>query len=347
MISQCNLRCKHCFFDNNETLYNSQNDLDTNDILNLADELIDGLGVVALSITGGEILLKKDIFKILEHIKNKNTAVSLQTNGILLDENKTKKLADILNPNTDFVQVSLDGSNEKIYNAIRGMGYFDKALNAIKNLLNAGLKVNVNTTLLTINQHDILDIYNLCNHMGISKYSVSKFLPYNERQQNLCADIENIVSQFSNIINTQKNSNSTFFEMGFRFFDFIANDTLCKHTDNYLNRKQPNKSMPVDVSCHRHNTLHITPNGEVYLCFACEDKKHTLGQYPKSTMSNIWENRHENIFFKPRLTTNMYCKKCKYFSYCKGGCMGYAYAKHNDIYAADGYCKYAELLQKN
>ena len=62
VISQCNLRCKHCFFEGNQELYNSQFDLDTDTLLFLAKELTDKFSVVSLSITGGETMLRKDIF---------------------------------------------------------------------------------------------------------------------------------------------------------------------------------------------------------------------------------------------------------------------------------------------
>ena len=58
--------------------------------------------------------MRKDIFELLKSLKRNIVAISLQTNGTLIDKNKAQLLSDILNVDTDFVQVSLDGSKPEI-----------------------------------------------------------------------------------------------------------------------------------------------------------------------------------------------------------------------------------------
>ncbi len=72
VVSQCNLRCRHCFFEGNKDLYKSDFDLDSNTLLQLANELNNKFSVVSLSITGGETMLRKDIFELLKTLKRNN-----------------------------------------------------------------------------------------------------------------------------------------------------------------------------------------------------------------------------------------------------------------------------------
>ena len=72
VCAECNLRCKHCFFEGKEELYNKNLDLSTEKMLSLVDELVEDCSVVNLTITGGEPFLRKDIFEIIEKIKRSN-----------------------------------------------------------------------------------------------------------------------------------------------------------------------------------------------------------------------------------------------------------------------------------
>ena len=335
--SNCNLRCKHCFFEGNDSLYSAQGDLNREELMQIAHDLHKKFNTIAVSLTGGETLLCNCIFELLEKLKNQGIIVSLQTNGTLLNAQKAEKLAKILNRETDFVQISLEGSNAKIHDKIRGNGSFEKATNAIKALTGLGVKVNVNCTPTAFNAADIFNLYNLCCDLGVSKFSISAFVPYFEAQKPLVPDFETIIAQSARII---QNLKGTFFEFNYRFYDFVQNKRLRTLVDGYINAKNPPKSLCADLICHKHNTLFINSKGKVYLCFGCEGISEPLGDCKKEPLEKIWEKRHENIFFKERPTKNQKCKACKYFPYCKGGCMASAYRKYNDINAPDGFCRY-------
>ncbi len=341
VISQCNLRCKHCFFEGNQELYNSQFDLDTDTLLFLAKELTDKFSVVSLSITGGETMLRKDIFELLKTLKQNNVAISLQTNGTLIDKNKAKLLSDILCPDTDYVQVSLDASKPEIYNKIRGENTFYKAINGINLLIEQGVKVNVNATALSLNALDLPDLYRLCNNLGVKKFSVSGFVPCFEEQQYLVCDFSSVLSSIAEIIDMSTIS-KTFFEMNYRFYNFVSDNNLRKYADEYLQTHLVQDSLHNDLLCHRHNTLYINAKGEVYLCFSCENKQGLLGVFPKDSLEQIWENRRQNIFFSPRKSKDSACRNCKYFLFCKAGCMGSAYSVYGNVNAPDGLCLYAK-----
>lgn len=342
--SDCNLRCKHCFFEGDERLYNTDGDLNEQELFNIAKDIHEKFNTVAVSITGGEPLRNKCIFELLKQLKDCGIIVSLQSNGTMLTEDKAERIASILNKETDFVQISLDGSCVEIYDEIRGNGNFEKAINAIKHLKALGINVNANCTPTIYNSSDIFNLYNLCDNLGVSKFSISAFVPYFEEQIGMVPDFEQVIKESSKIISNLKN---TFFEFNYKFYDFVQNDNLKGFADSYIKENKPEKQICEDLICHRHNTLYINAKGKVYLCFGCESADSPLGDCKKDSLEQIWKNRHNNAFFIQRLAKNMSCKVCKYFAYCKGGCMASAFQKYKDINAPDGLCKFAKLIRKN
>lgn len=344
VISACNLRCKHCYFDNvSENLYNSQNDLNQDEIIRLTEDLVTNLGIVNYSITGGEPLLRKDIFKIIKIIKAAHGIVSLQTNGTLITKTISKKLLGLLNPNTDYIQISLDGL-EKTHDSVRGKGNFKKAINGIKLMINSGIKVNVNCTPVSKNINDLVDLYKFCTEIGVNKFSLSRFIPYNKNQKKLELKLSDLILIFTKIIKLSKSS-STYLEFHYRFFDFVSDETLRQYADAYLRKyKTADADLCKNVNCHKHNTIFIDADGKFYLCFSSKHNNEGLGDFRKSNAREIWGNRTKNVFFNDRLITSMPCKSCKYFKLCKGGCPASAYNKYNDIKYPDGLCKYAKTF---
>lgn len=340
IASNCNLRCKHCFFAGDQNLYNKNDDLNTQEVLKLTQGLIDDFGIVAISITGGEPLLRNDLIEVIKTFKKANVAVSLQTNGTLVTEKIAKQLGEILNLNSDYVQVSLDGT-EIPYNSIRGEDTFKNAIQGIKFLMQNGIRVNVNCTPIKTNLNDLPDLYKFCTDLGINKFSISRFNPYYEEQNELIPDFNDLIKAAAKIIE-QKRTSDTFFELNFKFFDFVQNEQLRKYADDYLLKNPRGNTACNNLSCHNHNTAYINPSGKIYLCFSVEEENNQLGDFRKESLKEIWKKRKSNEFFDPRLVENMVCKTCKYLSICKGGCMGSAYRHYGNRNYPDGLCLYAK-----
>jgi len=121
---KCNLRCKHCFSDSGNP---DPNELTTEELFNLIDQMKDA-GTFFLAIGGGEPLLRDDLFRIIKYARENFIAVSIVTNGLLINKEIAKKF-DELNLNT--ITVSIDGL-EKTHDQVRGKGNFRKAINKIK-----------------------------------------------------------------------------------------------------------------------------------------------------------------------------------------------------------------------
>jgi MoaA/NifB/PqqE/SkfB family radical SAM enzyme len=122
LTNRCNLNCIWCGAKAGQ-----------NQTLSFEDVIyaIDKYKPVLVSLTGGEPLLRKDIFEIIDYCKSKRKFVELCTNGILISKEAAEKL------NADVINISVDGLKE-INDKIRGQGAFEKIVQGIENLKEAG-----------------------------------------------------------------------------------------------------------------------------------------------------------------------------------------------------------------
>lgn len=112
---KCNLRCKQCF---TESGINMEDELNTKEIFNLFDQMRE-IGTFFICLGGGEPLTRPDLLDILEYGKNKQLAVSVVSNGLLLTEEYIKQLNE---KNMDTFWISLDGLEEN-HDLLRGERY--------------------------------------------------------------------------------------------------------------------------------------------------------------------------------------------------------------------------------
>lgn len=137
VTDKCNLRCKHCYRSGKPI-----EEVPFSDAKKIMDNLADAsgkLGNCVVGLTGGEPLLREDIFRILDYLKEKcnegyPTSALLMTNGTLI----TSKIAQKLNSYFPFlhsVQISLDGATPEVHDAIRGKGSFKRAVKGLETLI--------------------------------------------------------------------------------------------------------------------------------------------------------------------------------------------------------------------
>ncbi len=149
ITNACNLRCRHCGNSSGERF---ENELSTEEILQIIEQLRN-IGVIKLSITGGEPLVRKDVFQILRKARNEIPRVSLTTNGwFTAKRSEAQKVSRFV----DTVKVSLDGLTA--HDWIRGKGSFERAVQSIKNFLELGVGVKVQTTVMRQNYSEIIPL---------------------------------------------------------------------------------------------------------------------------------------------------------------------------------------------
>jgi MoaA/NifB/PqqE/SkfB family radical SAM enzyme len=122
-------------------------------------------GVLYLTLTGGEALCHKDFFKIAAEGRRLGMALRIYSNGYLLaDKAMTKRVAD-LRPME--VEISLHGAQAATHDALtRIKGSFDKTMQGLRNLKEAGIKVQLKCPITKLNQHELFEIRGLADELG-------------------------------------------------------------------------------------------------------------------------------------------------------------------------------------
>ena len=168
---RCNLRCVMCYTDCFNRPDMIRNELSTDEIIRIMDELSDA-GCVELCLTGGEVLARPDFFDIYEHAKAKGFLITLFTNGTLITEAVADRLAG-LPPRR--IEISLHGITERTFEEVtQGRGSFQRCMKAIHLLLERNLSLVLKTTAMTVNKDEILAIKQYVNGLGRVGYKLGE-----------------------------------------------------------------------------------------------------------------------------------------------------------------------------
>ncbi len=167
LVRRCNLTCKHCYSISADK--NFSGELSTTEVFEVMDDL-KAFHVPVLILSGGEPLLRPDIFDIARRAKSMGFYVGLSSNGTLVNETN---VAEIAATGFDYVGISLDGLRETHDKFRRKQGAFDAALNGIRLCRDAGAKVGMRFTLTQDNAHDLPALLDLMEAENIDKFYLS------------------------------------------------------------------------------------------------------------------------------------------------------------------------------
>ncbi len=167
LIRRCNLTCLHCYSISADR--NFPGELSTEEVYAVMDDLR-RFGVPALILSGGEPLLRSDIFAIARRAKALGFYVGLSSNGTLIDTNNIDAIRAV---GFDYVGVSLDGMRETHDRFRRKKGAFDASLAAVRLCRDAGIKVGLRFTLTQDNAADLPSLLDLMQGEAIDKFYLS------------------------------------------------------------------------------------------------------------------------------------------------------------------------------
>ena len=164
ITSRCNARCTYCYFRNNQGVV--YQDAPTERWLQFMDEM-GRAKALRVSLAGGEPLLREDIFEIIAAIVRNHMRFELLTNGWPVTHEIARRIKET--GRCSSIQVSLDGSRPETHEAMRGVGSFEPALQAIKILREAGLPLTVRVTVHGKNIEDLpATAHLLLDEIGLS-----------------------------------------------------------------------------------------------------------------------------------------------------------------------------------
>lgn len=167
LTRRCNLACKHCYAISSNREFPGE--LSTDEIYGVMDDL-KAFRVPVLILSGGEPLLRQDIFEISKRAKDMGFYVGLSTNGTMITEENVQAIAE---SRYNYVGISLDGIEETHDRFRRRQGAFKESLHGIRLCRDAGLKVGVRFTLTQDNAQDLPKLIKLMDEERIDKFYLS------------------------------------------------------------------------------------------------------------------------------------------------------------------------------
>ena len=167
LIRRCNLTCKHCYALSADHDYAGE--LSLQEVYTVMDDL-KAFGVPALILSGGEPLLRPDLFEIAARARDLGFYTGLSTNGTLIDAPMAARIAGA---GFDYVGISLDGLRPTHDKFRRLDGAFDRSLAAIRHLATHNVKVGLRFTMTALNAHDLPALLQLMKDEGANKFYFS------------------------------------------------------------------------------------------------------------------------------------------------------------------------------
>ena len=329
---ECNLSCIHCSSLKDAL---SAKNLDTEECKNLFLDL-KKLGTVIFILTGGEPLLRPDIFELVEYCSRINLYVGVATNGTLLTREKALKLKEL---GLNWFHLSLDGQDALAHELLRGKGSFQDTIKGIKNAVSTGLPVNITTTVTKANKDLLEEILDLMVSLKVRQWSPNLLVP--------CGSAKKIYTEEAI---TNKKTALEFVETIYSLEQkFKGRVNIYMHDPQFysaclLLKKETGffrKAMlKFRGGCAAMNglTLYIGQDGAVKPC----------SYFPEFLPGeNVRDKRIKEIYFKNEFLKGLRnkrnlkgkCARCRLLCVC-GGCRSRAYVLTGDALAQDDSCPF-------
>ena len=167
LIRRCNLTCRHCYSISADRDFPGE--LSTAEVFAVMDDL-KAFGVPVLILSGGEPLLRPDIFEVSRRAKALGFYVGLSTNGTPIDEHNIGAVAAV---GYDYVGISIDGMRETHDHFRRRQGAFDASLRGVRLCREHGIKVGLRFTLTQDNAVELPELLALMTREQVDKFYLS------------------------------------------------------------------------------------------------------------------------------------------------------------------------------
>ena len=336
MTNRCNLLCHHCY---SKASANEKETLALEDILNTIPKLKKA-GVNFVIFSGGEPLLRKDIFEIAQAMKDNKIMTYLSTNGTYITEKNAQKIIDTFN----YIGISIDGIGE-VHDYFRGQkGSYDKSINAIKIIQNMGGNAGIRFTITKETESSFYDIFKLSEELNVNKIYISHLVYSGRGKENLEIDIskekrkEYVDFMIKKAFFYYENKKDIDIVTGNMEMDAIMllKEFEEKHPDFVEPLKERLKSWGGNSAGKRLGNMDW--NG-----FVKPDPffPTVIGNYLDRPFDEVWLDEENELLSKlrefPRKLKGK-CEYCKYLDICNGGSRSRAYAISGDLWEEDPSC---------
>jgi radical SAM protein with 4Fe4S-binding SPASM domain len=295
---RCNEQCVHCYLDHDD-----HGEMTTVEIKRLLKEMAEA-GVFILTLSGGEIFMRKDFFEILEYARELTFCIKLKTNAVLIREAQATRLRDL---GVESIQVSIYSGRPEVHDAITKVaGSFRRSVAAIRFLRAQGLKVVIANVLMTENMRDHHGVRVLADELGV-KYTLDPTITPMMDGDRSILDLKAGVSELHTL---------------FRDEAYISNvDEFCAPPP------APDADSMNSLPCSAgHTACYVSPYGEFY---PCVQFPLSCGNVRQQRFIDIWRNSEQLKEIRSiRLRDLSSCSQCAHGSTCTR-CPGLAFMEGN------------------
>jgi radical SAM protein with 4Fe4S-binding SPASM domain len=308
---RCNERCVHCYLD-----HDGDGEMSTEEIKDVLRQLAES-GTFFLSISGGEPLLRRDCFEILEYARALGFNVKLKTNAVMIGLKEAERLKKI---GVEQVQISIYSHRPEIHDAITKLpGSLRRSLDAIKRLKASGLKVSISNVLMKHNATDGKSVQLLAAELGVSFAIDPTITPMLNGDRSIL-DLNVSTETLKEIMHNE---------------DFVGNvEEFCSSVSTV------DEDLLDSYSCSAGHTLvYVSPSGDVYPCV----------QFPMPC-GNLRTQSFKEIWYRSSALTELRsvhvrdlptCSKCSHAGHCSR-CPGLAYMEGNMRGPSSADCEKSE-----
>jgi radical SAM protein with 4Fe4S-binding SPASM domain len=335
VTSACNLKCIHCHATSDKA---SPDELSTDEGKNLIDMLAENNEFRTLIYTGGEPLVRPDIFELLRHSQKAGLANIIATNGTLIDEEMAHKLKEhgvVCNA------ISVDASNAAIHDFVRNKpGSFDLAMRAIEATKKAGILLQINTTAMEYNMPHLPELIEFADNCGAGIMLMYQLVAVGRGEKIEKATLKKAANKYlSELIAEKQKTAKTIIEpvAGPQYWAYLL------ERDGIEEGLLLNLAGKVFHGCSAgRGFVYIKANGDIWPC-----------PFVEVSAGNIREAHFNKIYYEAEIFQNLRhreeklkgaCGECNYKTVC-GGCRGRAHAYSGDYLAEDPRCYLKEKFK--
>lgn len=324
VTDSCNLRCKHCFAGK---LPRHETPLSLCELDRLFSSMAT-MGAFRLGLTGGEPLLRKDLFEIIDLAIGYGLSPCLTTNGLLLTERITKEFGK---RELAWLNVSMEGATSESHDSIRGKGTYKKVIEKLS-ILSANSKFSLAFTLMRSNLHEVEACAELALLVGAQAAVFRPLYPVGSALNH-----PELMPSFDEYVNALEILSEATNQRDYEFCSV--------HPWGPETRMDSHSIIYENFGCGAGNTVcSVSTSGNVSPC-SFLGLNFVAGNLRETSLDNIWHS--SQIFTKIRsLEGNDKCLNCQIFNSCSGGCRARALEINGSINAADPWCAY-DLKMEN
>lgn len=332
LTRSCNLACVHCRASAECGPY--EGELSTQEVFRVMDEIA-SFSKPVIILTGGEPLLRADIFDLASYGTAKGFRMVMATNGTLFTEEIVRKTKT---SGIQRISISIDGPTDETHDAFRKVkGSFEGSLRGIEMAKKGGIEFQINTTITQVNLHLIPDILRLAVDLGAVALHIFLLVPTGRGKE--------LKDQEISALDYEKTLH-WFYEQTDKV-PLQLKATCAPHYYRILRQQAKKEGKKITPKTHGLDAMTRGCLGGISFCFIshigqvqpCGYLELNCGNVREKSFQEIWANSE---FFKNLRNTDGYqgkCGRCEYRKVC-GGCRARAYELSGEYMAEEPYCIY-------